>query len=161
MPEHNSSQNLKEILSRFNFQFHKGLGQNFLLDGNIIRKIIDSANLSDDDVVVEIGPGAGTLTSVMAKCVRKVIAVELDLKLSPILKKTLDGIDNVELVFEDALKVDYDNLIRDKCKELPVYSQRSYKVISNLPYSITTPILTYLLRKKFSFSSLILMVLRE
>jgi len=161
MPELNPSQNLKEILSRFNFRFHKGLGQNFLLDGNIIRKIITSANLSNDDVVVEIGPGAGTLTSVLARYVRKVIAVELDLRLLPILKETLDGIDNVDLVFEDALKVDYDNLVKLKCKELPGYSQRSYKIISNLPYGITTPILMYLLRRKFNFSSLTLMVQRE
>lgn len=161
MPELTSSQNIKEILSRFNFQFHKELGQNFLLDGNIIRKIINSANLSDDDVVVEIGPGAGTLTSVLARYVRKVIAVELDLRLLPILKETLGEIDNVDLVFEDALKVDYDKLINHKCKDLPIYSQRPYKVVSNLPYSITTPILMYLLRKKFNFSSLILMVQRE
>ena len=157
----NSSQNLKEILSRYNFQFHKGLGQNFLLDGNIIRKIISSANLSNDDIVVEIGPGAGTLTSVLANCVRKVIAVELDLRLLPILKENLDGIDNVDLVFEDALKVDYDSLIMHKCKQFPACSQRSYKIISNLPYGITTPILMYLLRKKFNFSSLIVMVQRE
>jgi 16S rRNA (adenine1518-N6/adenine1519-N6)-dimethyltransferase len=161
MPEFNSSQNLKEILSKFNFQFHKGLGQNFLLDGNIIRKIINSANLSDDDVVIEIGPGAGTLTSVLAKCVRRVIAVELDSRLSPILKETLAGIDNVDLVFEDALKLDYDKLIDFKCKDLTINSQRTYKLVSNLPYSITTPILTYLLRKKFKFSSLTLMVQRE
>jgi len=161
MPELNSLQNLKEILSRYNFRFHRGLGQNFLLDGNIIRKIINAANLSDNDVVVEIGPGSGTLTSVLAKCVRKVIAVELDLRLLPILKETLEGIDNVDLVFEDALKVDYDSLVEHKCKDLPAHSQGTYKVISNLPYSITTPILMYLLRKKFNFSSLIVMVQRE
>ena len=161
MSEPDSSHNLKEIMSRFNFKFHKGLGQNFLLDGNIIRKIIDSSNLSHDDVVVEIGPGAGTLTSVLARCVKRVIAVELDQRLSPILKETLDGIDNVDLVFEDALKVDFDNLVDHKCKDLPAYSHKAYKVISNLPYSITTPILMYLLRKNFNYSSLILMVQRE
>ncbi len=161
MPELNSSHNLKEILSRFDFQFHKGLGQNFLLDGNIIRKIINSLNLSGDDVVVEIGPGAGTLTSALARYVRKVIAVELDQRLSPVLKETLNGIDNIELVFEDALKVDFDNLVEYKCKGLPACSQKSYKIISNLPYSITTPILMYLLRKKFNYSSLTVMVQRE
>jgi 16S rRNA (adenine1518-N6/adenine1519-N6)-dimethyltransferase len=131
------------------------------VDGNIVRKIVRAANLSPNDIVVEIGPGAGTLTCLLAKNVKMVIAIEVDQRLSPVLKENLDGLTNVEIVFEDAMKVDFDHLVGTKSQEIIDPHTSNYKVVANLPYYITTPLLMYLLQRKFHFESLLVMVQRE
>lgn len=161
MAEISSVSRLRDVLNKHSFRCRKRWGQNFLVDGNIVRRIVRAANLSPDDIVVEIGPGAGTLTHLLAENVKLVVAIEVDQRLSPVLKENLDGLTNVEIVFEDAMKVDFDHLVRTKSKEISDPHILSYKVVANLPYSITTPVLMYLLRRKFHFKSLFVMVQRE
>ena len=161
MAEISSVSRLLEILNKHSFRCRKRWGQNLLVDGNIVRKTVRAANLSPNDIVVEIGPGAGTLTCLLAKNVKMVIAIEVDQRLSPVLKENLDGLTNVEIVFEDALKVDFDHLVGIKSQEIIDPRTSNYKVVANLPYYITTPLLMYLLQRKFHFESLLVMVQRE
>lgn len=159
MVELSSVSQLRQVLNKYSFYFRKRWGQNFLVDSNIIRKIINAANISPDDIIIEIGPGAGILTYLLAKNAKKVIAIEVDKRLSPVLNENLDGLNNVELIFEDALKVDFDHLAswqKEDCTDT-----MSYKLVANLPYNITTPILMHLLQNSFHFSSLVVMVQRE
>jgi len=161
MAEISSVARLRDVLNKHSFRCRKRWGQNFLVDGNIVRRIVRAANLSPNDIVVEIGPGAGTLTHLLAENAKLVVAVEVDQRLSPVLKENLDGLTNVEIVFEDAMKVDFDHLAGTKSKEITDPRALSYKVVANLPYYITTPVLMYLLRRKFHFESLLIMVQRE
>ena len=145
----------KEIVSKYGFRFSKSLGQNFLIDGNIITKICEGAEITDRDGIIEVGPGIGTLTQQLSKYAKKVVAVELDTKLMPILEETLEGIDNVQVINKDILKVDIEKLIEDEFEGLDV------KVVANLPYYITTPIIMRLLESRLNIKSISVMIQKE
>ena len=123
------------VLKKYNFNFQKKYGQNFLIDSNILEKIIENAEITKDDCVLEIGPGIGTMTQYLAENAREVVAVEIDKTLIPILGDTLSAYDNVTVINEDILKVDINKIVEEKNQGRPV------KVVANLPYYITTPII--------------------
>lgn len=144
-----------EILKKYAFVFQKRFGQNFLIDPRVLEKIIGAAQIGPDDLVLEIGPGIGTLTQHLADAAEKVIAVEIDRSLIPILEETLEDLPNTEIIHNDILKVDLEGLVREKNQGRPI------KVVANLPYYITTPILMDLLEKRIPVTSLTVMVQKE
>lgn len=144
---------LKELQEDFDFEFKKALGQNFLIDGNIIRKIAEESGITKDTTVMEIGPGIGTLTEELAKHAKKVIAFELDESLREIHKETLGEHDNVKVIYKDFM-----DATEDEIKEL---TGGAFKVCANLPYYVTTPILTFLLESKLDIDSITVMVQKE
>ena len=144
-----------EIVKKYDFKFRKSFGQNFLIDSNVVKKITDAADIKDDDVVLEIGPGIGTLTQHLAYAAGKVIAVEIDNRLIPVLEETLAPYDNIELINEDILKLDLDELLTTH------KGSGRIKVIANLPYYVTTPVVTKLLERSTLIESLTVMVQKE
>lgn len=152
---------VRSIMRRHNISCRKSLGQNFLVDLNIIKKILDSAALTSDDLVLEIGPGLGALTAQAAQNAGRVLAVEVDHGLLPVLAETLEGAGNVEVIEGDALKTDFDRLAAEKSGGLFGSGGRKYKLIANLPYYITSPLLMHLLTNRFNFSTAIVMVQLE
>lgn len=150
-----SPKRVKEVLKKYNFKFSKSLGQNFLIDGNIVRKIVESAEITKEDYVLEVGPGMGTLTEELALNAKKVVAVELDNKLAPVLKETLGQYDNVEIIFGDILKLDLEELIKEKM------DNKKVKIVANLPYYITTPIIAKFLEEGYNIDSINVMVQKE
>jgi len=144
-----------EIIQKYNFDFQKKFGQNFLIDSHVLEKIIDAAHITKDDFVLEIGPGIGTMTQYLSEHAREVMAVEIDHNLIPILKETLAGYDNVEVLNEDILKVDIGKIAEEKNQGRPI------KVVANLPYYITTPIIMGLFEKNVPMDSLTVMVQKE
>lgn len=146
---------VKEIIEKHGFRFSKSLGQNFLIDGNIIDKIIEGSNINAGDGIIEIGPGIGTLTQKLCENAEKVVAIELDNNLLPILEETLGDYNNVEIIHGDVLKVDLHQLIREKLED------RMVKVVANLPYYITTPIIMKLLEEKLDIDKIVVMVQKE
>ena len=147
-------QNTIEILKKYNFVFQKKYGQNFLIDTHVLEKIIRAASIGSDDVVLEIGPGIGTLTQYLCENARKVIAVEIDDMLIPILGETLKEYDNVKIVHNDILKVDVNEIVSE-------YPGSSIKVVANLPYYITTPIIMGLFESGVPIDSITIMVQKE
>ena len=145
----------KEVVNKHNFKFSKSLGQNFLIDDNVIDRILEGARLSETDRIIEVGPGIGTLTREMGKVAENVVAIEIDKTLIPILKETLADLDNVEVVNEDILKVDVQGLINEKLNGGPV------KLVANLPYYITTPIVTKFLEEDIPVTDIVVMVQKE
>lgn len=156
-----SAANVRAILSRYGFRRRKSLGQNFLVDAGIIRKIVDSVELAPADVVVEIGPGLGTLTRQLAGRAGLVLAVEIDRNLLPVLAETLSGFNHVEIIQGDALKVDFDRLAATRTAGEFGRGSRPYKLVANLPYYITGPILTRLVLERFNMSMMVVMVQQE
>lgn len=150
-----SSKITKSIIQKYGFKFTKSLGQNFLINESILDKIVDSANISDDDVVLEIGTGIGTLTSKLCERAKKVIAVEIDKNLLPILQETLSDFDNITIINKDILKTD----INEELINLGV--NQKIKVVANLPYYITTPIIMKILEEKVSVDCMVLMLQKE
>lgn len=148
-------QNTIAILKKYDFTFQKKFGQNFLIDTHVLEKIVAAANIGKEDVVLEIGPGIGTVTQYLCEAAKKVIAVEIDRKLIPVLKDTLSTYDNVEIINEDILKVDILSLVKEKNEG------KKIKVVSNLPYYITTPIIMTLLEKRVPVSDMTLMMQEE
>lgn len=146
---------VKEILERYGFKFSKSLGQNFLIDGNIVRKIVDEGDITPEDYIIEIGPGMGTLTEELALRAKKVIAIEIDDTLLPILDETLGKYDNVQVIHGDVLKIDIEKLIEENLSGGPV------KVVANLPYYVTTPIIAKLIEDNLNLESIIVMVQKE
>ena len=146
---------IKSILDKFNFSFSKGLGQNFLIDGNVVRGISSSANITKDDYVLEIGPGFGTLTEELLLKSKKVVAVEIDKRLIPVLDYTLQDFDNFKLINEDVMKLDFEKLVNDE------FEGNSFKIVANLPYYITTPIITSLIENRLPVKSMTFMVQKE
>ena len=142
----------RAIMERYGFNFKKGFGQNFLIDSNILENIADAAGITNEDTVLEIGPGFGALTQVAAERARKVITLEIDQKLIPILSETLDGYDNIEIINVDALKCDIVKLSEEKNNGKP------FKIVANLPYYITTPIIMGLIEKRNAVESITVMV---
>lgn len=145
--------NIKEILKRKNFTFEKKYGQNFLTDVNLLSSIVDRSGVDENSIVVEIGVGAGTLTSQIAKKVKKVYGFEVDKKLKPVLDETLSSYDNVEIIFEDIMKVE-----TSKIEEM---IGTNYTVIANLPYYITTPILMKFIEEGQKVDAVIVTVQKE
>jgi len=148
---------VKNLLNRYNFRIKKSFGQNFLVDDNIIKKILNTASLNAGDIVIEIGPGLGSLTRRLSMKARLVIAVEIDRNLFPLLGETLAGLDNVRLLEADALKTDFDRLVADETGSL----SENYKVVANLPYYITSPLIMHLLENKFHISKAVIMIQEE
>ena len=146
-----SPQVTQHILNRFKLRADKKLGQNFLIDENVVHQIVAAAELSEADTVLEVGPGIGTLTQGLAESKARVVAVELDTRLLPVLATTLNGYDNVRVVHGDILKV---NIIEE-------VGAPSFKVCANLPYYITTPIIFALLEKRLPMERLVAMVQKE
>lgn len=142
----------RELVKKYGFRFTKSLGQNFLTDDSVLLDIVDSANVNEEDFVIEIGPGVGVLTYQLLKRAKKVCAVELDEKLIPILQEELKEFNNFELINKDALKVDFNEIIKD---------EKSVKIVANLPYYVTTPIIAKLLKEKYNFESLTIMIQKE
>ena len=144
------------ILQKYNFNFQKKFGQNFLIDSNILENIIEAANVTKQDCVLEIGPGIGTMTQYLCENAREVVAVEIDKKLIPILENdTLAPYDNISIINEDILKVDINKIVQEKNDGKPV------KVVANLPYYITTPIITGVIDAKLPLKNLVVMVQKE
>ena len=150
---------IQDIKERHDFKLSKSLGQNFITDRNVIEKIIDGAEINSDDLVIEIGPGIGVLTAAAAESAARVIAVEIDKKLIPILSETLGGYDNIKVINRDILKTDKNEIINEE-KEAGTFSGR-VKIIGNLPYYITTPIIMSILERGVSVDSITIMMQKE
>ncbi|MBM7588178.1 16S rRNA (adenine1518-N6/adenine1519-N6)-dimethyltransferase [Bacillus pakistanensis] len=146
----------KEILKKYGFSFKKSLGQNFLIDPNILKRITEYAGLSKENAVIEVGPGIGALTEHLARTSGKVLAFEIDQRLLPILKDTLSPYDNVKVVHQDILKADVRELIK---QELSDY--KDIMVVANLPYYVTTPIILKLLGDQLPINGICVMLQKE
>lgn len=143
------------VLEKHGFRFQKKYGQNFLINTHILEKIIDAAEITKDDFVLEIGPGIGTMTQYLCESAREVVAVEIDTNLLPVLDDTLKDYDNVTVINEDILKVDIASLAKEKNGGKPI------KVVANLPYYITTPIIMGLFESHVPLASITIMVQKE
>ena len=147
--------NTIDILQKYQFNFQKKFGQNFLIDTSVLDRIISAAEITKDDCVLEIGPGIGTMTQYLAESAREVVAVEIDKNLIPILGETLAEYENVTILNEDILKVDINRLTEEKNGGRPI------KVVANLPYYITTPIIMGLFENHIPLKSITIMVQKE
>ena len=147
--------NTIEVLQKYGFNFQKKFGQNFLINTGVLEEIIEAAEITKDDFVLEIGPGIGTMTQYLCENAREVVAVEIDKNLIPILADTLSAYDNVEVINEDILKVDIKALAEERNAGKPI------KVVANLPYYITTPIIMGLFESHVPIDSITIMVQKE
>lgn len=154
-PTLGNPQNTIEVLQKYHFNFQKKFGQNFLIDTHVLDKIISAAGITKDDFVLEIGPGIGTMTQYLACAAREVVAIEIDKNLIPILEDTLQDYENVSVINDDILKVDIAALAEEKNQGRPI------KVVANLPYYITTPIIMGLFEKNVPLESITVMVQKE
>ena len=145
---------VKEITDLYSFRFSKSLGQNFLVDKNFVDKIVDAADVSGTNVI-EIGPGIGTITYEMAKVAKKVVAIEIDDSLIPIIEENMAEFDNFDLIHEDILKADLEKIVAEE------FDGESFKVVSNLPYYITTPIIEKLVTSNLPCTDMTIMVQKE
>ena len=148
-------QNTIAVLQKYHFNFQKKFGQNFLIDTTVLDRIISSAEITKEDCVLEIGPGIGTMTQYLAERAGSVVAVEIDKALLPILEETLQDYDNVTVINDDILKVDINRLVEEKNGGRPI------KVVANLPYYITTPIIMGLFESRVPLKSITIMVQKE
>lgn len=148
----------KFIMKKYGINANKSLGQNFLIDDEVVSKIVESANISSEDLVIEIGPGLGTLTNELLKKAKKVIAIELDERMIKILQDRFSLYSNIEIINQDVLKVDLNEIIKN---EKQTNGIRSAKIVANLPYYITTPIIMKLLEEKGDFESITVMIQKE
>ncbi|NSB11917.1 16S rRNA (adenine(1518)-N(6)/adenine(1519)-N(6))-dimethyltransferase RsmA [Clostridium beijerinckii] len=142
----------QELVKKYNFKFSKSLGQNFLVDDSVLDDIVNGAEVNNEDFIIEIGPGVGTLTAQLLMKAKKVTSIELDNDLIPILEQELGEHKNFSLIHKDALKVDFNELIGD---------EKSVKLVANLPYYVTTPIIVKLLKGGYNFKSLTIMIQKE
>lgn len=152
--------NTKEIIQKYNIRMTKSLGQNFLTDGSIVQKIVDAGDVGKNDLVVEIGPGVGSMTCELASRAGRVLAVEIDRYLIPALTEILKDYSNTTIINEDVLKVDLRKIIQESLEQNPD-GLKSVKVIANLPYYITTPIIMKLLEENPGIDSMVFMVQKE
>ena len=155
MADLGNPKNTIAILQKYNFNFQKKFGQNFLIDTRVLEKIICAAEITRDDFVLEIGPGIGTMTQYLCEYAKEVAAVEIDKNLIPILTETLSMYDNVEVIHGDILKIDMKRLVQEKNDGNPI------KVVANLPYYITTPIIMGLFESHVPIDSITIMVQKE
>ena len=144
-----------EVIKKYEFCFQKKFGQNFLIDGHVLDKIIAGAGVTKDDMVLEIGPGIGTMTQYLAEAAGKVVAVEIDRNLLPILQETLADYDNVKVIHADVLSLDLEKLVQEENGRRPI------KVVANLPYYITTPIIMALFEQHVPLANVTVMVQKE
>ena len=142
----------QDLVKKYNFKFSKSLGQNFLIDDSVLTDIVDGAEVNKDDLIIEIGPGVGSLTAQLIGKAKKVVSIELDNDLIPILQEELGQYENFTLIHKDALKVDFNEIIGD---------EKSVKLVANLPYYVTTPIIVKLLKDNYNFKSLTIMIQKE
>lgn len=147
-----SNLNTKELVNKYDFKFSKSLGQNFLVDESVLMDIVNSADITKEDLIIEIGPGVGTLTKELLNRAKKVCAIELDSRLIPILETEFSSFDNFTLINKDALKIDFNEVIGE---------ENSVKIVANLPYYVTTPIVSKLLKEEYKFKSLTIMIQKE
>jgi len=155
MPKLGNPTSTIEILRKYNFTFQKKYGQNFLIDGNILDNIVQTAGINKEDFVVEIGPGIGSMTQYLAEAAKEVYAIEIDRVLIPILENTLAEYDNVTIINNDILKVDLKALAIEKNNGKPI------KIVANLPYYITTPIIMGIFESRVPVESITIMVQKE
>ena len=155
MPSLGIPGNTIEVLQKYHFNIQKKYGQNFLVDTHVLDKIMGAAEITEEDCVVEIGPGIGTMTQYLAERAKEVVAVEIDRNLIPILEETLAGYQNVTILNEDILKVDLNRLVQERNEGRPV------KIVANLPYYITTPIIMALFENRVPLKSITVMVQKE
>ncbi len=155
MADLGNPKNTIAVLQKYQFNFAKKFGQNFLIDTHVLDKIIQAAEITKEDYVLEIGPGIGTMTQYLCEAAKAVIAVEIDDNLIPILQDTLQAYDNVTVLHQDILKVDLTELVRERCEGKPI------KVVANLPYYITTPIIMGLFEGQVPLTSVTVMVQKE
>lgn len=146
---------IEGILNKYDLHFNKRYGQNFLIDENIVRKIVEAGNVHKSDTVLEVGPGIGTMTQVLAEAAGKVYSVEIDKKLIPVLAETLEDYDNVEIVQGDILKTDIPGLLQTDLQENPL------KIVANLPYYVTTPIIMGFLESDLPIEQMTFMIQKE
>ena len=146
---------IKEVLSKNGFSFKKSLGQNFLINPTVCPKMAESAVNQDEIGVLEIGPGIGVLTAELAKVAKKVVSIELDERLKPVLSETLADFENIDVIFGDAMKLDLEKILKEN------FDDSKVSVCANLPYYITSPIIMNLLESRLPFSSLTVMVQKE
>lgn len=144
-----------EVIQKYDFHFQKKFGQNFLVDGHVLDKIVEGAGVTKDDFVMEIGPGIGTMTQYLSDAAREVVAVEIDKNLIPILDDTLQGYDNISVIQGDILKMDINRLVEENNGGRPI------KVVANLPYYITTPIIMGLFENHVPVDNITVMVQKE
>ncbi len=144
----------KEIINRYDFAFKKNFGQNFLIDERVLNKIIEAAEITSEDTVLEVGPGIGTLTQALARKAKKVIAVEIDKTLIPVLQEVLSDFNNIEIINNDILKVDIGEIAEAN-------GGKPLKLVANLPYYITTPIIMGILEKRMPVESITVMIQKE
>ena len=144
-----------EVIQKYQFAFQKRFGQNFLIDAHVLEKIVSAAGITKDDCVLEIGPGIGTMTQYLAESAGQVIAVEIDTNLLPILADTLKDYSNVKVINQDILKVDINELVKEYNNGRPI------KVVANLPYYITTPIIMRLFQRNVPIDNITVMVQKE
>ena len=142
----------QDLVKKYNFKFSKSLGQNFLIDDSVLTDIVEGAEVNKDDLIIEIGPGVGSLTAQLIGKAKKVVSIELDNDLIPILQEELGQYENFTLIHKDALKVDFNEIIGD---------EKSVKLVANLPYYVTTPIIVKLLKEGYNFKSLTIMIQKE
>ncbi len=146
----------KEILNKYGFSFKKSLGQNFLIDPNILRNIVSHANLTENSGAIEVGPGIGALTEHLARAAKKVVSFEIDQRLLPVLEDTLSPYNNVKIVHSDILKADVEQVIKDEMPDID-----DIMVVANLPYYVTTPILMKLLNDRLPIRGFVVMMQKE
>lgn len=154
-----SPSTIQDIRERYDFKLSKSLGQNFITDRNVIEKIIEGAQIGPDDMVIEIGPGIGVLTAAAAEQAARVVAIEIDSKLIPILSETLAGYDNIRIVNQDVLKTDINGII-DEERSAGAFTGK-VKILGNLPYYITTPIIMGILENGTEAESITIMMQKE
>lgn len=142
----------QELVKKYNFKFSKSLGQNFLIDDSVLTDIVEGAEVNSEDLVIEIGPGVGSLTAKLLCKAKRVVSIELDNDLIPILETELGEEPNFTLIHNDALKVDFNEIIGE---------EKSVKLVANLPYYVTTPIISRLLKEDYKFKSLTIMIQKE
>lgn len=150
-----SPKNTREIIQKHGFRFSKKLGQNFLIDQNILEKIVEGAQITREDGVLEIGPGIGTMTQVLSQRAKKVVAVEIDSSLLPILQDTLQDFENAEVIHGDVLKLPLKDILQNRFKHEKI------KVVANLPYYVTTSIVMKLLEEELPIDSITIMIQKE
>jgi 16S rRNA (adenine1518-N6/adenine1519-N6)-dimethyltransferase len=150
-----SPSTIKYIMGKYNFKFSKGLGQNFLINEMVVQDIVNGAEIDEDDCILEVGPGIGVMTHEMASRAKKVVAIEIDNFLLPVLDETLAEFDNIKIINNDVLKVDLEQVIQEE------FEGQSPKVVANLPYYITTPIVMGLLEEELPITDIVVMVQKE
>lgn len=154
----NSLEETRYLIKKYNVKANKNLGQNFLIDDDVLRDIVDGAEIEKDDLVIEIGPGLGTLTALLLERAKKVICVELDKKMVEILKDRFIAYNNFELINNDILKLDLNSIIKEEKAKTDI---KNVKIVANLPYYITTPIIMKLIESKLDIYSITIMIQKE